>query len=356
MEGSNFSLQKIISKKKNKLMNKKTTVGTSCFIFFLAIIFCFCCFILYLIYNKSSLIEFFTTSNEKLNSTLSSAKKSNENLTDAFLKLNQTVTELKLKNIKMHSRIKDLSEELEMLEAEVKKDKETYTQYQIDFDNQRHLRAKTKKMLKSYNYDVGILNAKIDLLKKEKNALTEKLAMLKDQGDSSDLLINDPKIWKIISQWIAAGYEVKFNLLYKGTKNGFSTETFHKLCGDFSIKSTLVVMKTTDSDIIGGFTKNNWLDDERYHDDAEAFLFNLNLLRRYPILKTKDAIYAGKAYFAVFGRSDLVIQSPNSCISIFPSSYSGGAQLELTNGKRNFQLKELEVFNVRIDYSKKVIE
>jgi hypothetical protein len=48
----------------------------------------------------------------------------------------------------------------------------------------------------------------------------------------------------------------KWRLLYRATRDGFGAKDFHQKCDDFN--NTLVVIKSTEGNIFGGFTSKPW--------------------------------------------------------------------------------------------------
>ena len=76
---------------------------------------------------------------------------------------------------------------------------------------------------------------------------------------------------------------IKYNLIYRATRDGDSTAKFHQRCKGNT--SQLVVIKTTDSNIFGGYTQTGFQsrDADKYKDD-EAFVFLL-IKKKYIILK-----------------------------------------------------------------------
>ena len=56
--------------------------------------------------------------------------------------------------------------------------------------------------------------------------------------------------------WINPQSEIKTNLLYRKSKDGESYDTFHDLCDNQG--ETLVLIKSDEDFIIGGYTPLNW--------------------------------------------------------------------------------------------------
>ena len=69
------------------------------------------------------------------------------------------------------------------------------------------------------------------------------------------------------------------NLLYRATRDGDSTNSFHNKCNN--IRGTLMIVKTSKGFIFGGYTNEIWNEDKNYRKDDDAFCFSLNLNKIY---------------------------------------------------------------------------
>ena len=92
-----------------------------------------------------------------------------------------------------------------------------------------------------------------------------------------------------------------FQLLYKATIDGDKAEFFHnKVDG----KSPLIIfVKNTEDMIFGGYTSAAWSSSNDYQSDSEAFLFSLNNMKIYNIIKCNNACFHSKIYGPFFGNS-----------------------------------------------------
>ena len=76
-----------------------------------------------------------------------------------------------------------------------------------------------------------------------------------------------------IVKWINKNNKIKGELLYRKTKDGDSIDTFHKLCDNKG--NTLILIKTVDGILIGGYTPLSWDDYSGFKEDNETFIFSL---------------------------------------------------------------------------------
>ena len=189
----------------------------------------------------------------------------------------------------------------------------------------------------------------------------------------SDLIPN-LSILKKLKKWIKnITYEktgIKYNpslrMYYKATKDG--DYSFHEKTDKW--EGYILLIKDDKNNIFGGYTSKNFrgnMAKDIYYGlekvDKTAFLFNLNKNEVYPTINDKAQchIYADIEDGPIFGsyqNSDLSISSKFLTVksySEFPNNYNLNGKkntkkniLRLTNGQKEFMIKELEVFRVNL--------
>jgi hypothetical protein len=161
----------------------------------------------------------------------------------------------------------------------------------------------------------------------------------------------------------------EFKLLYRASRDGFSSEAFHSKCDN--IPKTLTIIKVKDKPhIFGGYTQATW-EGRGYKQDPNAFIFSLVNSDNKPIkMKISNqniqyAIYCGPSYvsflFAFGGGSnggfDFVIYSDSNnnskSFSYLGYSYQHPNYQKGSNeaksflaGSYNFSTSEIEVFQL----------
>ncbi len=70
-------------------------------------------------------------------------------------------------------------------------------------------------------------------------------------------------------------------MLWRGSRDGFDADTFHRLCN--GIPNTLVLVKSTTGCIFGGFTRVHWQQGFASYSDASAFIFSLKNPANLPL-------------------------------------------------------------------------
>lgn len=143
--------------------------------------------------------------------------------------------------------------------------------------------------------------------------------------------------------------------------DGFGSEKFHSKCDNHT--NTLTIIKSTSSNIFGGYTGAAWSSNNDFAADLYSFIFSLKNKLDKPLLikcnDPKNAIYCNSDYGPCFGNDDLKISSDSNLNSDSKSnlgfSYehddfeygSKETKIFLANSYR-FQVAEIEVY--RKDY------
>ena len=151
---------------------------------------------------------------------------------------------------------------------------------------------------------------------------------------------------KLIFDWLGREKKYKFELLYKGTRDGDTIEIFHKKCDNKG--ATITIIELTDSQILGGYTSKSWLINSGNIPDPKAFLFNLTAKEKYPV-ENNSGICSG--YICDFGTKDCYELSVNNNFLDKGGVCGGGKgynfrDYKLTGGKSSYKIRELEVYKV----------
>ena len=158
-------------------------------------------------------------------------------------------------------------------------------------DNKDELLASIKD-LKSEN---DALKHRLDDIESEKNRKNKYYYNL-FQG--TKILTNDEK--KAISKWIKPYHNLKFQLLYQGTRDGFSNAQFHSKCDNKG--PTVFIIVGENGRRFGGFTPLSWNQENKDYYDDNSFLFSLDLRTKFGIkYKGARAIYCQAGSSVLFG-------------------------------------------------------
>ena len=150
----------------------------------------------------------------------------------------------------------------------------------------------------------------------------------------------------------------KWDLIYRASKHGFKASDFHSKCNNKS--NTLIVIQSTNGNIFGGYTEQDWSHNGGYKSDPKAFIFSLKNIQNTPMLFQQSSfnysICCHNIYGPKFGGGhDFVIcdnsNQVNSSYSNLGSSYliqiysHGSDQAKsFLAGSYNFLTREIEVF------------
>ena len=209
-----------------------------------------------------------------------------------------------------------------------------------------------KAIILSYYYENKQLKEKIKNLEEkiDKNNELMKLRLIKRdiKGYSQNLLFIENEIEKQLKKNV-----INYDLLYKASRDGDKSENFHSKCDN--INNTLVIIKTTNSNIFGGFTTKTW-NNAGYINDPFAFAFSLNNQKIYNIIDNKNgnhAIYALSLYGPCFGDgtdfglySGCLEKNNNWCYCKNTYNFNGD---HLNQNSISFQVLDYEVYHVILE-------
>ena len=153
-----------------------------------------------------------------------------------------------------------------------------------------------------------------------------------------------------------------FKLVYRATRDGDTAKEFHKRCDN--IETNLTLIQTDKNVKFGGYTYCNWkVPDEIDKKDTEkgavkkdkdSFCFSLSLNKVYsPNNDDKiGAIFCSNGYGPtfcgnIFSVHDNMLSKGGYCTKMETSRYMGQDEdFEISGGEQNFNIKELEVFEI----------
>ena len=165
----------------------------------------------------------------------------------------------------------------------------------------------------------------------------------------SSIIRNDEEE-SIIGDMISILKVKKYRLLYKATRDGDSASKFHSMCDNYN--NLIVLIETREGLRFGGFTSSKFKGSAHLKKDNNAFLFSLDLQKVYKIMPEVYAIYCYPNSGPSFSRGSMYV--PDHFFEKYGKTGTKGGpyqfefDYELNNGKKDFIVKELEVFQVKI--------
>ena len=144
-------------------------------------------------------------------------------------------------------------------------------------------------------------------------------------------------------------------LLYRGTRDGMSTDVFHNKCDNKG--PTISLFKNDKGYIFGGYSSVDWEGGKgRSKSAPESFIFTLTNIynispTNFPNSNKDDSIWDDSSYGPCFsGYCDICVQF-DSNFTNFPNAYKdvlgkGYSIFQGDNNNNKFNLKEIEVFKL----------
>ena len=255
---------------------------------------------------------------EQIN-TLNLYKKENENL----VRINNNISK------EFHINFEEYEERIKLFEYKIIEDNETL--------NELNNELKNKSLIRNN------LERELDKLEEK---IYKEIPYIKMK---SSLLGSDIEKINLLTRWILSlniGQINKYQLIFSTDYYGFDSFCFHDICGQDYISNTLIIIKTENNDIIGGFTLASWKENSLLSYDDKAFVFNLNKKQKFRVSNPSNAINSRINEGPIFGVYDLIINGNKLKVQEKMESYGDN---DLGIGQEVIKIENYEVFNVLFD-------
>ena len=243
-----------------------------------------------------------------------------EKIIDVKIPLIQREISQKEINEKLLNENKKLINEIKLLKEENQLIKLNLQKLQNDFDN-------FKNEKKNKNENNPFINSKIQVSQEQANLIINRLKLV------PQFRYND---------------KLKFELLYRATRDGDAAEVFHRLCDNK--QNILVIVETTKYRKFGGFCSIGYKSKGGSQNDNTAFVFSFDKMKVYNVIKDNCAVFWGIQYGPMFGGGIMVVDNkfltnlnsanPKNNYYEIPNNY------ELNGGESIYLIKELEVYQI----------
>ena len=232
-----------------------------------------------------------------------------------------------------------------------------------DFLDKKRFRAKDNKINQFFNQEnlkngfnkenqKNIYNIIDDFLKDLDNNFTFKMPEFQINGIAKESnIIKNIKEESIIGNKLSISKIIKYRLLYRATRDGDSAKIFHLKCDNFH--NLVVIIETIEGKRFGGYTSTKFKGANPMKIDNNAFLFSLDLKKVFDVTPDNYAVDCNPKSGPSFSGGSLFI--PDNCFEKFGKTcvvggpYKFEKDYELNNGKKNFIVKELEIFQIKIE-------
>jgi hypothetical protein len=289
----------------------------------------------------------------------------NEKMIDEIDEYEQKLTESNRNHLNSLKDSNKFSQELELFQLKIDK-----------FLKQHNL---NDKRLMKYNQDALILKEKAEqeiknikerafkgsFLKFEANKEKIKRSILGEFHETginmSSFILTTENQLKELMTLCEFPIDQKWVLIYRASQDGFEAASFHTKCD--SKPNTLIIIKSTNGNVFGGYTEQSWEHIGNYKADRNAFIFSLINLENKP-LKIKwlknNAIGCFRNHGPIFGggfsnKCDLRISFQSNTIGSgfsnlghsFPHPnyvYDSNEAKTFLAGAHEFQVSEIEIY------------
>ena len=269
-------------------------------------------------------------------------EKENQKLKDNLEQIDKENKMLKMEIIELKDNITIISNHNKLLINEI-------SELKRNLENQKNISINEyeRKGLIEENNDF-----RIKVKGKTIEDLENEIEINKNGEDSEEIkgdIIHDMKELEMLIKKINKNNKkIIINLLYKASADGDKASIFHEKCD--KANNSIVLVETKDKMRFGGFTTCNWSGNCIDKNDPEAFIFSFDKMKTYDNIPGDEAI----GCYPKFGPIFLGCQ-----IKIFDNAFINGGttfekelnyktneDFELTGGKRNFKIKDIEVYEV----------
>ena len=195
----------------------------------------------------------------------------------------------------------------------------------------KELENKLKENLKKHENEIKLLKKEIE---ERKNIFLE------------STIINNEQ-WNLIKNWINPNSEIKFNLIFKKSRDGSNVSDFHRYCDNKG--KIILLIETTNNFKFGGYTPLDFDESGQSKNDNNSFLFSITNSQKYPKKNQYDSIHCRNNYIA-FGYHYYDLYFISNLNSGKVQSYENTSylnDLNLNGGNSEFNTKEIEVYQVQ---------
>ena len=336
--------------------------------------------------NKNNLIQTINLINKEKQNLENKINEQGNIINNINITLNQNINEinekLDLMNEEKNSEINEINKETKIINQKIEELNESkknidkyleelnneknniisdinliYEEKNIINDNLTNLENRIQQIEQSIIDNKKELKSSIEELRSENSNLKYRLDCMETEKNNKNkyyynlfkgtkILTNDEK--KAISKWIKPYHNLKFQLLYQATRDGFSEDKFHSKC-DYK-GPTVFIFVGENGRRFGGFTTIGWNKENKVYSDDNSFLFSLDFRTKFGVKKKGDrAIYCQAGSSVLFGpdyqNGDDFIVKNNIAYCRDNAIFFNFNKNEVI-GSNSIYLKEFEVYEV----------
>ncbi|KAF2074346.1 hypothetical protein CYY_004367 [Polysphondylium violaceum] len=170
--------------------------------------------------------------------------------------------------------------------------------------------------------------------------------------DCSNLISND--IFTLFDSWVNQSIN-SYTLLYRATRDGFDSSSFHSTCDNRG--PTITLIQSDDGNVFGGYNSQSWNSNDEFYGDNKCFIFTIKNKNnigptKYISNKNGDFVYGGVNDGPIFGFHDIrIMKNSNKCqtnYQSFPNTYqdTSGFKGRTFASTFTFKVEEIEIFKI----------
>ena len=261
---------------------------------------------IYLIYDSLDEIIEMILCNLENNKKLNINSKIIEETNKIILKIPVNFGKIKELNFEMDKIENSIDEKIgtifEKSKEENKRTKDEITELKLKISNDEKEIEKLKSKINNIEETLKDLQKKLEIrqiINTEKNELfVDSMIVLQNEGE-------------MISNWIIPNRKLSFELLFRASRDGDKTDTFHNKCDGKG--NTITFIKVANGYRFGGYTTIPWNKNGGGKKDPFSFMFSLDNKVKAE-LKNKDSIAVWHASDIGPGFSDYDLLLYNDCL------------------------------------------
>ncbi len=232
--------------------------------------------------------------------------------------------------------------------------------FEINDDEAMKLNLAAAGLKKKAELDLVILKGEIfggNVLKfYRNNDLNKSILGATKVNNSGSLILPDYRNFIELLSLCELKVDHNWDLIYRGTRDGFEAESFHSKCDDKS--NTLVIIKSINGNVFGGYTEQSWSGENFYREDPNAFIFSFkeNQKLKMKCQIPKEAIFCRDDYGPIFGHDNITIegqsnQNEKSWSDLGDTykhpnyAYKSNEAQSFLAGSYKFKVSEIEVYS-----------
>ena len=208
-----------------------------------------------------------------------------------------------------------------------------------------------KNTLQNQQNTINIQKEEIQKLKERINVLENKEKLNKPLEnifmDSNIISHNNNAAKNQIKNWINPNKNIEFKLIFRKSRDGSKASDFHKYCDNQG--PNLCLIQTSKNDVFGGYTSFSWENSPLHISYNSAFIFSLDLMKKYTKFKGENTVYSNNSYGPCFGEGGGDLYLNDNLNSGYIHAGNILKNCELTKGEEgDFITKEFEVYKIII--------